>query len=328
MATFQTHIVPKTEFSFHDWCYGYIFQQLYQLSKHQYGNAYYIYDDSDLWLINALFEENSSSNRQKPIDVSLNYYRQDSPEKFQLQEDPSDEIEKLATQTLNHYLGFKDDLTGFYKFTSEFDELRALPKVLPGYRLASVLMREWMPVLAYLSTNTTVDMYHTFLANFLINWGLKTTFQNFSMASFPPLKQLIHLKDEDYRKTKIGYRSKYLPELINSLATNNSSVLSNTFTLEQEDLPKILKQLKKLKGIGDYSARCILLYGHKEYSVGFVDSIVKIIMNQYFGIDKSLSNTALMKKIDDKFSPYQGLLIDWLCAIYSFTTNSSKDKFF
>ena len=127
MTSILTHIVPKTEFSFHDWCYGYIFQQLYQLSKHQYGNAYYIYDDTDFWLINCLFEENSSNDRQKPINVSFNYYYQDSTGKFLLQEDPSEFIQKLAIQNLNHYLGFNDDLTPFYKFASEFEELRELP---------------------------------------------------------------------------------------------------------------------------------------------------------------------------------------------------------
>ena len=60
----------------------------------------------------------------------------------------------------------------------------------------------------------------------------------------------------------------------------------------------------------------------------FVDSFVKLVMNNYFTIEKNLTNTAFIKELDKRFHPYQGLMIDWLSAIYSFSTNSSKDKFF
>ena len=245
-----------------------------------------------------------------------------------LEEDPDDYIIQKAKETIIKYLGAEEDLSSFYKFVDEFEELSNQQNILPGYRLSSVLMREWMPVLGFLSTNTTVDMYHTFLINFLHRWGIQVKLEKSVIPSFPPLMNLINLQDDDYRKTKIGYRSKYMPELINNIVTKKLSLENLEIILEAEDNKKVLKYLQESKGIGDYTARCILLYGLRNYSVGFVDSFIKIIMNEYFKTNKKIANKELLKIIDDKFYPYQGLMIDWLTAIYSITKNTSKDKYF
>ena len=66
----------------------------------------------------------------------------------------------------------------------------------------------------------------------------------------------------------------------------------------------------------------------RKYSIGFVDSFVKIVMNHYFQTDLKISNKSLLAFLDKKFYPYQGLIVDWLTAVYSFLNNTTKDKFF
>ena len=84
-----------------------------------------------------------------------------------------------------------------------------------------------------------------------------------------------------------------MPEMVNSLVTENTfkNLIENYD--QNSDKRIVLKQLQKMKGIGDYSARCILLYGLRDYSVGFVDSFIKILMNKYFKIDKKIANRQL-----------------------------------
>ena len=314
-------IVPKSVFSFQDWSYGYIFHQLYQITKSEYGNSFYLYLDSEVFFISSKFKIFDHKSTINKLHFFMEVYNQNKKNELILEEDPNDYITKKAKETIIKYLGAEEDLSSFYKFANEFDELSNLQNVLPGYRLSSVLMREWMPILGFLSTNTTVDMYHTFLKNFLLRWGIQVKLDKSIIPSFPPLMNLINLQDDDYRKTKIGYRSKYMPELINNIVTKKLPLEKLEAILETEDIKRVLKYLQESKGIGDYTARCILLYGFRNYSVGFVDSFIKIIMNEYFKTDKKVANKELMKIIDDKFYPYQGLMIDWLTAI-------SKDKFF
>ena len=62
--------------------------------------------------------------------------------------------------------------------------------------------------------------------------------------------------------------------------------------------------------------------------MSFVDSYVKFHMKHYFNIDKDLTNNSLLKLIDEKFYPFQGLLIDWLTAVYSVSQKLPNTKIF
>lgn len=324
----EHRIVPNSSFNFHDWCYGYIFSQLYQINKQEYANSFYMKDNGTAWFICTRFTYPANTKPKDQFHISATYYEYNNNNTLKIVSDPADTIQKNVIESVNHYLGLQDDLTMFYKVVDEFPELAGLKNILPGYRLSSVLLKEWMPVFAYLSTNTTVDMFHTFLENFLISWGKNLIHEKFVIPSFPLLSDMNSLQDEDYRKTKVGYRSKYLPQMMKDLQSSSFPIDYDNYKVGQEDTKKLLKQLKKVKGVGDYSARCILLYGLKDYSIGFVDSFIKIIMNHYFKTDLKIANNELLKIIDSKFGQYQGLMIDWLCAVYSYKNKTSKDKFF
>ncbi len=319
---------PNYFFSFSDWSYGYIFQQLYQLSKIEYGNSFYFFQNNELLFVSTKFKQIKTKEKEDNLHFTLEFYTQNQNNELIHLENPSEEILKIAKETIIDYLGVGEDLTEFYKFANQFEELESLKNILPGYRLSSVLMRDWMPVLGFLSTNTSVEMYHTFLINFLEHWGIKVKLDHSVIPSFPPLHHLKGLQDQDYRKTKIGYRSKYMPEIVNKIISKELPLDNLESLLADEDKKNLLKKLQSAKGIGDYTARGILLYGLRDYSVGFVDSFIKIIMNKYFNTDRKIANKELMKKIDEIFYPYQGLMIDWLTAIYSKTNNTSKDKYF
>lgn len=312
-------VTPKYSFSFSDWCYGYIFQQLYKISDNRFANAFYVQDDSNLWLINSTFEHDATKFQKEPITFSFNFFSEQN-NSFIYNEDPPRDLQKLALERTRFYLGVDEDLSDFIKFTTEFEELTGLQKILQGYRLSGVLMMEWMPLFAFLSTNTTVDMYHTFLMNFLQKWGIKSNYNDYLLVSFPPLKDLDKISESIYRETKIGYRAKYMAEILQALGKDN--------LYDEKDDAVLLKKLQKIKGIGDYSARTTLLYGMRKYNIAFVDSFVKIVMNHYFHTDLKIANKSLLQFLEQKFSPYQGLLVDWLTAIYSFTNNTAKDKFF
>jgi 3-methyladenine DNA glycosylase/8-oxoguanine DNA glycosylase len=316
-------ITPKYPFSFNNWSHGYIFQPLFFLNSNESNEftiSFTIIDESIIWLINVILISKSSIASKEPIDISFKYFRLEKNSNFLKSDDPPIDVQSIVNTKIIEYLGLNDDFQPFYKFVMEFETLQPLINLIPGYRLSGVLATDWMPVLAYLSTNTTVEMYHRFLKDFLRYWGLKINNSTKILPSFPPLDLMSHIQEQEYRKTKIGYRAKYMQELIHSF------VIEPNIINHAVDNQVLLKNLMKIKGIGEYSARTILLYGQKDYTVGFVDSFVKILLNEYFGVDKKLPNKSLMEIIDKKFYPFQGLMIDWLTAVYSETNFPEKEK--
>lgn len=316
-------ITPSSPFSFEEYSEGYIFEPLYRLNPTTFTNSFSLVQDSETWFINAKYSKEEIEATDEPITINLIYYRQIKNKSYELLDNPPELIKSLAKNRVINFLGLNDDLHKFYNFIGEFDELSKFKKLIPGFRLSGALAIEWLPILAYLSTNTTVNMYHTFLQNFLSAWGVHNGNKKVVPPAFPPVTNILPVKDEEYRKTKIGYRAKYLPVLVDQLQT--FTLPKDVTTVNKLDL---LKQLKKLTGIGDYSARCIILYGLKDFSMPFVDSYVKFLMKEYFGIEKDITNPSLLKILNEKFHPYQGLLIDWLTAVHSVANKLPNTKIF
>ena len=83
--------------------------------------------------------------------------------------------------------------------------------------------------------------------------------------SFPTPQQLFGVSEEFLRdEIRMGYRAPYLVELI--AAINNEGLDVESWKQSQLPTPDLYKQLRKVKGIGDYAAGNILkLLGRYDY---------------------------------------------------------------
>ena len=192
--------------------------------------------------------------------------------------------------------------------------------MLAGYRLSSLLSLEWMPIYAFLSTNTTLKSYYLFLDNIINYWGSKISYKNQELVSLPLLDDLLYVDEIQLRKTKIGYRAKYFPLMISKLVNNPLY-----WARSANNFSERYKFLLAIKGIGDYSARTTLLYGPKDYSIAFVDSFIRSLMYEFFSLPKETSINKIYTFLEEHFSPYQGLLLDWLTAVKMFDTNNNSE---
>ena len=132
-----------------------------------------------------------------------------------------------------------------------------------------------------ISANNGVPQISAALNNIAEKYGKKVTFNNKEYYLFPTFNDLKDLSESDYRNCKVGFRDKYLKQMVDKL--NNGDVnLDEFYTLDTTDS---LNKLMENNGIGPKVASCILLFAYQKYDVFPIDTWVKKIMKNDYKIE-------------------------------------------
>ena len=132
-----------------------------------------------------------------------------------------------------------------------------------------------------ISANNGVPQISAALNNIAQKYGKKVTFNNKEYYLFPTFNDLKDLSESDYRNCKVGFRDKYLKQMVDKL--NNGDVnLDEFYTLDTKDA---LSKLMENNGIGPKVASCILLFAYQKYDVFPIDTWVKKIMKNDYEIE-------------------------------------------
>lgn len=137
------------------------------------------------------------------------------------------------------------------------------------------------------------------------NYGKKVTFNNKEYFLFPSFKDLEDVSLEDYRNCKVGFRDKYLKEMVERL-NNNDFNLDELYELNTNDA---MNKLMENKGIGPKVSSCILLFAYQKYDVFPIDTWVKKIMEKDYNIVGVKNIEAFASKM---YGKYSGIAIQYL----------------
>ena len=118
--------------------------------------------------------------------------------------------------------------------------------------------------------------------------------------SFPTLDELNEATEEDFRALKTGFRAPYL---MDAIANMKSGLNAETFA--ELDYDAAVKEMLKIKGVGEKVANCVALFSLGYRNAFPVDVWVKRVMEEtYFGQDTSKEE--IMKFAKSKFGEYGG----------------------
>lgn len=120
---------------------------------------------------------------------------------------------------------------------------------------------------------------------------------------FPRAEQLKDLSVDDYRACGVGYRDKYLFELVQTINKGNFDPESLK-TLSDSELKEALL---RLKGVGEKVCNCIILFGYGRYDGFPVDTWIKKVLIEHYGVKKNFEAFA-----DSYFKPYGGIAQQYL----------------
>ena len=156
-----------------------------------------------------------------------------------------------------------------------------------------------------ISANNSVPSISNAINNISKRYGKKVVFNDKEYYLFPSYIDLKDVSIEEYRECKVGFRDKYLYEIVQKLNKNEFD-LEKIYNL---DTTSALEYLMKNNGIGPKVASCILLFSYKKYDVFPIDTWVKKIMKERYSIEGEKNIREFAKKT---YGDYCGIAIQYL----------------
>jgi N-glycosylase/DNA lyase len=154
---------------------------------------------------------------------------------------------------VRHVLRMDDDLTAFYKAVESDERLSWIADVNAGRLLRSPTVWEDL-VKTICTTNCSWPLTKIMTTNLVEKLGETASD---GRKAFPTPEAMAVQNADFYRnEIRAGYRSPYLVELAESVASGRLDVES--WLRSDLPTPQLKKELKKVKGVGDYAAENLL----------------------------------------------------------------------
>lgn len=209
------------------------------------------------------------------------------------------DIEKIITDFLDLNRDYNEILSYLIKNDNNLIDIINDSK---GFKIINSPSFE-MIISYMISANNNVKNIQRSVNLLSLKYGKEVIFNNKKYYLFPTLDDMKKLNLNDYENLKLGFRSKYIYNLINNI-TNEDILKINELSTNDAIL-----YLMSYKGIGLKIASCILLFGYKRLDVFPIDTWVKKYMKDIYGISD-------IKKIKDftkdKYGKYSGLVIQYM----------------
>lgn len=164
-----------------------------------------------------------------------------------------------------------------------------------------------------ISQNNSVRNIKNSLDLISYKFGDKVIFLDKEYYLFPSIDKLSKISLEEFRECKVGFRDRYLVDIISDIVENRLNV-NYIFEMNSEDS---LRYLMSFRGIGMKVASCILLFAYQRFDVYPVDTWVKKFMLEDYGIEGEAN---IRKFASETYKEYCGLAIQ-----YMFNSKRNKD---
>ncbi len=256
--------------------------------------------DDKNWKLNFVFD---LTNGQKPIFATIY-----EDQRKILIETEAEKMSKKASEKIlhdtRHILRIDEDFREFYKYTNAEKSLKWISKKKAGRLIRSPTVFEDL-VKTVCTTNCSWSLTKKMVSNLVEKLGENS---DTGKKTFPTAEAMAKMSPDFYRdEIRSGYRSPYFAELAETVASGKINP-EDWFTT---DLPtnELKKEMKKLKGVGDYAAENLLkLVGR--YDGLALDSFLRSEFYKKHNSEQ-LCNDKQIEKHYEHFGSWRGLAI-WL----------------
>ena len=156
-----------------------------------------------------------------------------------------------------------------------------------------------------ISQNNRVPSIANSLNLIALNYGKKVIFKNKEYCLFPDYNDLNNLTLEDFRNCKVGFRDKYLYNIVKKL-NNKEFLIDKIYEMNSDEA---LEYLMRVNGIGMKVASCVLLFAYQKFDVFPIDTWVKKFMKDDYNIEGEQN---IKKFAKEKYKDYSGLAIQYM----------------
>ena len=198
---------------------------------------------------------------------------------------------------INDYFDLNRDYTSLL---NELDIDSSIIEFNKGYKI--IHQDPYTTLIEYIiSQNNKVERISKSLDLLSLKYGEKVLFNGDEYYLFPSIDKLRKLSINDFRECKVGFRDKYLYDIVHSDI--------NLDKINNMDSNTALNYLTSYKGIGPKVASCILLFAYQRFDVYPIDTWVKKYMKDTYNIEGEKSIRELATKM---YKEYSGLVIQYM----------------
>jgi N-glycosylase/DNA lyase len=174
-----------------------------------------------------------------------------------------------------------------------------------GHGIRLLKQQPWETLVSFIiSTNNNIPRIKKIIELLCENFGDKLIHSNKIYYSFPTAETLAELNVTDLAVIRCGYRDKFIIDAAKKVASGeiNLQKISN-MSLEQGR-----SELKKVTGVGDKVAECVLLFAYQKYDAFPKDVWVKRVFDRLYSVDEEDIDSF----VRDKFGDLCGLAQQYL----------------
>ena len=208
-------------------------------------------------------------------------------------------------EIINDYFDLKRDYDSIEKTIVKMDKkLENAIKFSTGLKM--IHQDPFETIISFvISQNNRVPSIANSLNLIAYNYGDKVNFNGKDYYLFPDYKKLKQIAVNDYRNCKVGFRDKYIYDIVQNI-NNNSLNINKIYDMNSDEA---MKYLMSFKGIGMKVASCILLFAYQKFDVFPIDTWVKKYMKDDYNIEgeSNIKRFAL-----DKYKEYSGIAIQYM----------------
>lgn len=181
-----------------------------------------------------------------------------------------------------HYFDLNRDYTTIFKALSSKDKyLDQALRYGSGIRILNQDL--WEIIISFIiSANNNIKRIRSSIQRISEAYGTEISLDKTQKYySFPTPSQLSKASIKDLRALGVGYRDKYIYKTTRMILEKRVDLTS----IDDLDTESARKELKKLSGIGDKVADCILLFGSNKTDAFPVDTWVKKVLKHYYKLE-------------------------------------------
>ena len=228
--------------------------------------------------------------------------------------------EDTVKEDIFNYLDLNCDYSNIKKIIAK-DDIHMQAAIKYGHGIRILNQDPWEMIISYIiSAANNIPRISKTIENISKKYGKKVIYKDCEYYLFPTPEELSKSTVEELRGLNLGFRDKYVYNAAKAVASGEIKV-EEILTLDYKDAKK---ELKKLPGIGDKVADCILLFSMGKREAFPVDTWIKKVMKELYGEEGSAQK--LNQFAVSRFGEYGGIAQQYLFYYMRETSANEENK--
>lgn len=162
-----------------------------------------------------------------------------------------------------------------------------------------------------LSSNNNIKAIRKSIRYLSENYGEKISIEGKNIFTFPKTNVIANLSIDDLKKSRIGYRAKFLKEAAQRL--HNTNLKNHIENLDADD---VKTELLTFNGIGDKVSDCIMVFSLMFDNITPLDVWAKKVFINLYGLDPKMKYNDMQSWINEYFEGFAAwagqFLFEWV----------------